>query len=252
MLHVHSVGRAGLGALLPALELAYNTTTHSSTALSPFEVMIGQNPVTAADIDIIGDLAPTLTPPMTKLFQSLCDRAQAHLMRAKWAQKHYYDELHREVHFAVGDKVWISGRHLPSISSSSKLNPRYLGPFPILERIGKVAYRVQLPSSYACHDVFHVSLLVKDNPRDPAMQPQEAPEGWLPVPDAQGNPTDQYEVDYIMAQRGSGDSAYYLVKWRGYPENAATWEPLENLKNCKAFLRAWRRRLRKQQKSRHP
>ena len=236
-------------SLLPALELAYNTTSHSSTELSPFEVMIGQNPVTAADIDIVGPLSPTLTPPMTKLFRRLCDRAQAHILRAKWSQKSYYDAKHRDVEYAVGDKVWISSRHLPTDSSCSKFTPRYLGPFPILERIGQVAYRIQLPSSYSCHDVFHVSLLVKDRPRDPSMNAKEAAVGWLPVNDAHGNPTDQYQVDYIMGQRGTGDSAFYLVKWRGYPEDRATWEPAANLANCSAFLRAWRRRLRKHQRS---
>ncbi|CDJ30941.1 uncharacterized protein EMH_0062590 [Eimeria mitis] len=92
--------------LLPALELAYNTTSHSSTELSPFEVMIGQNPVTAAEIDIVGDLAPTVTPPMTK-----------------------------------------------------------------------VAYRIELPPTYLCHNVFHVSKLVPDRPRDPLMQSKEAAVG---------------------------------------------------------------------------
>ncbi|CDJ46850.1 Polyprotein, related [Eimeria brunetti] len=70
--------------LLPALELAYNTTSHSSTELSPFEIMIGENPLTAADLDIVRALAPTLTPPMTKLFRRLCDRAQGHILKAKW------------------------------------------------------------------------------------------------------------------------------------------------------------------------
>lgn len=56
--------------LLPALELAYNTTSHSSAELSPFDVMIGENPFTDADLDIVGDLAATLTPSMTKLFPS--------------------------------------------------------------------------------------------------------------------------------------------------------------------------------------
>ncbi|CDJ64475.1 OSIGBa0102O13.1 protein, related [Eimeria necatrix] len=70
--------------LLSALELAYNTTSHSSTELSPFEVMTGENPFTAANLDIAGALAPTLTPPMTKHFRQLCDRAQSHIQKAKW------------------------------------------------------------------------------------------------------------------------------------------------------------------------
>ncbi|CDJ64467.1 hypothetical protein ENH_00070160 [Eimeria necatrix] len=52
--------------LLPALGLAYNTTSHSSTQLSLFGVMIGDNPLTA---DAVGALSSTLTPPMTKLFR---------------------------------------------------------------------------------------------------------------------------------------------------------------------------------------
>ena len=41
-----------------------------------------------------------------------------------------------------------------------KLNPHYDGPFTILERIGPVAYRLELPQELSCvHDVFHVSTL---------------------------------------------------------------------------------------------
>ncbi|CDJ36341.1 Polyprotein, related [Eimeria mitis] len=91
--------------LLPALELAYNATSHSSTELSPFEIMIGQNPITAADLDVVGNLAPTLTPPMTKIFQQLCDRAQRHILKAKWQQKQYADAHRRDVRYTPGDKL---------------------------------------------------------------------------------------------------------------------------------------------------
>ena len=47
-------------------------------------------------------------------------------------------------------------------SQSGKLEPRYISPFPITERIGSVAYRLLLPARFsAIHDVFHVSQLRK-------------------------------------------------------------------------------------------
>lgn len=52
--------------ILLALELAHNAN-HSSTELSPFEVIIGENPLTATDFHTVGALSPTLTSPMTKL-----------------------------------------------------------------------------------------------------------------------------------------------------------------------------------------
>ena len=43
-----------------------------------------------------------------------------------------------------------------------KLSPRYVGPLEIIERIGKVAYRLALPPTLSTlHDVFHMSMLKK-------------------------------------------------------------------------------------------
>jgi hypothetical protein len=41
-----------------------------------------------------------------------------------------------------------------------KLSPHYIGPFPILEKCGKMAYKLELPPSLAgVHDIFHISQL---------------------------------------------------------------------------------------------
>ncbi|CDJ65734.1 H0207B04.5 protein, related, partial [Eimeria necatrix] len=194
-----------------------------------------------------GALAPTLTPPMTKLFRQLCDRAQSHILKAKWQQKYYADTNRRAVEYGVGDKVWLSSKHLPPFHSCPKFEPRYRGPFEVIERIGSVAYRLALHPTYECHDVFHVSQLVPDRPRPPALVSSAADAAWPPIHDAAGNLTAEYKVDYIMDQRSSGDAAQYLVKWRGAPEEQATWEPAHHLTGCPALLRAWcprqRRRL---------
>ena len=53
-------------------------------------------------------------------------------------------------------------RNVGRFGSVGKLAPRFVGPFPIKERIGQMAYRVEFPARLSgVHDVFHVSHLRK-------------------------------------------------------------------------------------------
>ena len=63
--------------------------------------------------------------------------------------------------FAVGDKVLLSTRNL-NLIGSHKFKDKYVGPFVVQQRIGEVAYKLDLSSRAALrnvHPVFHVSLL---------------------------------------------------------------------------------------------
>ena len=221
--------------LLPAAELAYNCTVHSSTGMTPFEVMIGENPLRAIDLDLHETLEPTISPPMTKLFQQLVDKAGAHILQAQAAQKHYADRHRREMEYQVGQRVWVSTRFMPP-RGASKFQPRFIGPFKILKRIGKVAYLLELPASMQVHPVFHVSLLQADKPRPEEMR---ANDPWEAVnPDRPEVP--EYEVEHLLDSRGSGNNEEFLVKWKGFPEEEATWEPVEHLENSKDLIRAFK------------
>jgi hypothetical protein len=67
--------------------------------------------------------------------------------------------------FLVGDQVLLRvspTKGVVRFGVSGKLNPRYIGPFSILVRVGSLAYRLQLPDSMAdVHPIFHVSMLRK-------------------------------------------------------------------------------------------
>ena len=88
-----------------------------------------------------------------------------HVKAAQDRQRKWVDVHRRHLEFAVGDHVFLRispTRGVIRFGSRGKLSPRFIGPFDIIEGVGKVAYRLALPHTLASvHDVFHVSQLRK-------------------------------------------------------------------------------------------
>lgn len=109
--------------LIPHLELACTTTSHSSRGPSSFEVMIAEDPFTA-DRDVVGPLAHILTPSMVKSFLELCGPAQNHFLRVGWHQKLYTDSSRRAVENSVDDNVRLGSKYLPALNGCPKFESR--------------------------------------------------------------------------------------------------------------------------------
>ncbi|XP_058769024.1 uncharacterized protein LOC131642875 [Vicia villosa] len=80
-------------------------------------------------------------------------------------QKSYHDKRRKDLEFDEGDHVFLRVNPVTGVGralKSKKLNPKFIGPYQILQRVGAVAYRVALqPELSNLHDVFHVSQLRK-------------------------------------------------------------------------------------------
>ncbi|GJS79164.1 putative ribonuclease H-like domain-containing protein [Tanacetum coccineum] len=87
------------------------------------------------------------------------------LQAARDRQRSYTNVRRKPLEFQVGDRVMLKispRKGIFRFGKQGKLNPRYIGPFKILERIGPVAYRLELPEKLSSiHNTFHISNLKK-------------------------------------------------------------------------------------------
>ena len=149
---------------LPLIEFSYNNSYHSSIEAAPFEALYGRKcrtPVCWAEIGESQLSGPEIVQETTDKITQIKER----LKTARDRQKSYADNRRKPLEFQIGDKVLLKvspWKGVVRFGKKGKLSPRYVGPFPVIQRIGPVAYRLQLPEELAgVHDVFHVSNLKK-------------------------------------------------------------------------------------------
>ena len=225
---------------LPIAEFCYNNTVSSSTGYSPFFTYTGRNPsmVPKALRDTDVPAANEHAAQMKKIHEEVTSMLQM----AKEKQKEFYDRHVRETpDFKVGDKVWLSRGKILTERTSLKLDHRRLGPYKIVERVGSLAYRLELPDTMKIHPVFHASRLT------PFVQdtiPDRTPEPLPPVVTIRGE--EEWEVETILDWRWKNKTRktnlQYKVHWKGYPTGEDSWEPAENLQNAPDLVQDFHRR----------
>ncbi|GKF91024.1 hypothetical protein Tco_0274725 [Tanacetum coccineum] len=99
------------------------------------------------------------------------------MQAAQDRQKSYADQKRKPIEFEVGDRVMLKvspWKGIVRFGKRGKLNPRYVGPFKVLEKVGKVAYRLELPQELSrVHHTLNVSNLKKCYADEPLVMPLE-------------------------------------------------------------------------------
>jgi hypothetical protein len=229
---------------LPMVEFAINNSWHSSINNTPFFLNYGRHPRSPTEFVLLaakrGREPDDKVPAVRSMIQNMHDaisEAKRCLQAAQQRQKAYADEHRRDVAFKVGDQVLLSTKNLTlKMVGSSKLMPKYVGPFTISRKVNKVAYELDLPPCMKIHNVFHVSLLNAYR-SDGSVHPPPPPtlvDGEL-----------EYEVERILLHRdrhpvrGYKMKREFLIKWLGYGPEHNTWEPEANMTNCPELLSAY-------------
>jgi hypothetical protein len=145
-------------------EFSYNNGYHASLKKAPFEVLYGRKCRTPLMWSEVGDRVIE-SPNFIKAAKEKIAEVQENLRIAQSRQKSYADKRRQELKFDVGDHVYLKVsliRGTRRFRVCGKLTPLYIGPYPIIKKIGVVAYKLKLPERLAdMHDVFHVSQLRK-------------------------------------------------------------------------------------------
>ncbi|GKD56933.1 putative reverse transcriptase domain-containing protein [Tanacetum coccineum] len=150
---------------LPLVEFLYNNSYHASIKAAPFEALYGQkcrSPVCWAEVEEVQLTGPEIVQETTEKIIQIKQRMQADRDR----QKSYADLKRKPMEFQVRDKVMLKvspWKGVVRFGKQRKLNPRYVGPFKVLEKVGSVAYKLELPQELSrVHNMFHEPVEIMD------------------------------------------------------------------------------------------
>lgn len=204
-------------------EYWFNTSFHTTTEYTPFELVYGRPPPVMSRW-VQGETR------VEAVQRDLIERDEAirqlrsHLLRAQDRLKAQADKKRSDRSFEIGEWVFVKLRAHRQNSVVTRINAklaaRYYGPYPITERIGAVAYKLRLPTSSKVHPVFHVSLLKKA-----VGQYHENEE----LPDLMaGEQEEEFEPEAVLAvrrvQKQGEEVKQLLIHWKGKTVEEATWE----------------------------
>src|SRR3989337_576071 len=149
---------------LPYAEFSYNNSYQASLKMALFEALYGWRCRTPLMWDEVGD-RQLFGPDLIKESEDKLKLIRDRLKVAQSRQKSYPDSKRKEVVYDIGDRAYLRVSPLRGVKRfgvKGKLAPRFVGPYRVLERMGEVAYKLELPEGLSgVHDVFHVSQLKK-------------------------------------------------------------------------------------------
>jgi hypothetical protein len=221
---------------LPYAEFSYNNSYQASIKMSPIEALYGRKCQTPLMWSNVGE--KTLEgPTFVKEVEEKVALIRKRLHEAQSRQKSYADNSRRELRFKEGDFVYLKVSPMCGVKRfqvKGKLDPRFIGPYPIIGRIGPAAYRLKLPEFMSdIHNVFHVSQLRKclqvpeSHLEDETIQIQK---------DLQYRETPVKILDSAIRKTRNSEVRQCKIQCSREGEEEATWESEDSLRREYPYL----------------
>ena len=166
-------------------EFTHNNWPNETTCESPFFLLMGYNP--RADWTDRPSPIPQVALCLGQ-FKQAWKRAKELMIKAQKSWVRNKDTPK----YKVRDQVWLEGHHLRTNQPTTKLAPRGHGPFKVVQVMSPVNYRLELPTQWSIHPVFHIDLFTPY-----CETPTHGPNYQHPPPDLVDR-EEEYEVKKIL------------------------------------------------------
>ena len=246
--------------MLPLVLFAYNTSRHTATHFTPFELLYGRQAKLPVELSTGAPTADQVDPEsltdyadqLRLRIQKSHEVARTRLLAVAERYKQDYRKGRRQTNhtYTVGAKVWLYHPETPERRCPKFLH-RWFGPYIITHQPGPVTFTIQACDHLKKSRTVHISRLKPyhdslDRPQQhlvPVVTHRSDPD--FMSPDQQQTEPDRYEVEAILSRRvvpshKSGKNIIqYLIKWKGYSPSQNSWEPEENLDGCQQLLQEY-------------
>ncbi|KAI5117424.1 hypothetical protein M0805_007775 [Coniferiporia weirii] len=212
------------------LEFSHNIQTHSVTKTSPFNIILGYDPIPIPPVIENTDI-PSLSQRLQLLASIWKEALAAHDLPRTHMAQHGSHSFHP---FKLNNKVWLEATNLHFPNRSCELAPKWEGPFSIIQVLSLLNYQLNLPPAWKIHPVFHASLLSAYTETD-----THGPPFTQPPPD-QIEGHQEFEIEAIISHKGNGSRRQFLVKCTGYPSSENQWLPETALSHATKILKTYK------------
>jgi hypothetical protein len=224
---------------LPKIAAAINGAPHESLGMSPYQALYGR-PYRVIPPLIHSNTKIPAADEIIANHEATRREVELALNHARFRQTVQAQKKRGPQHnWQPGQRVLIYGKaYNPPQGRSRKLQPRWFGPFSIIQYDPETQnYKLDLGNRYKRQKPwFHSSVLKLYHENDEDKFPSRKftrPEPLII------NKEEEWEVSEILDHRLQQNRHEFLVRWKGYPPEDDSWEPLENLEGATEMVGEW-------------
>ena len=230
--------------ILSRFQALTNNAVSSSTRKTLNEIAYGFTP--NRPLDLLSDI-PELKHSNNRI------EAKDVISWANMKHKHHYDRRHTPLFLNENDWALIklhNEYNIPStLEITKKLTQQYVESFKILQRIDRLAYKLDIPDDWKIHSMFSVAQL-EPSP-SPQKDPFNRPRPTNPPPvfvEGDTEKSKSYEIDRLLnkrvIKRGRDQSIEYLIRWKDYGSEWDRWYNIKNLEDVDDLIKEYEQAVR--------